>query len=113
MAEAKVNYTEAMVAQAVDMYEQLGNEGMDEIAEALGRSVRSVRSKLVREGVYVAAPKPVKQAKVEGPTKKEMLNELEALVDFPVEGLMGATKAAIGELIAAFTPAEVEQPEVD
>lgn len=108
MADAKVNYTEEMVAKAVDMYEQLGNEGMDEIAEAIGRSVRSVRSKLVREGVYVAAPKPAKAAKVEGPTKKEMLNELEALVDFPVEGLMGATKAAIGDLIAAFTPAEVD-----
>ena len=105
MAEAKVNYTDEMVATAVEMYERLGNEGMDEIAEAIGRSVRSVRSKLVREGVYVAAEKPVKAAKPEGPTKKEMLNELEALVDFPVDGLMGATKAVIGELIAAFTPA--------
>jgi len=114
MAERKVNYTEAMVAQAVEMYEQLGNEGMDEIAEALGRSVRSVRSKLVREGVYVAAEKPIKQPKVEGPTKKELLTELEALVDFPVDGLMGATKAAISALITAFTPAEVEsESEVD
>jgi len=51
MAEAKQNYTEEMVAQAVELYEQLGNEGMEEIAEAIGRSVRSVRSKLVREGV--------------------------------------------------------------
>lgn len=106
MANAKVNYTDEMVAKAVEMYAEHGNEGMETIAETLGRSVRSVRSKLVREGVYVAAEKPVKQAKIEGPTKKEMLNELEALVDFPVDGLMGATKTAIGDLIAAFTPVE-------
>ena len=107
MAEAKQNYTEEMVAQAVELYEQLGNEGMEEIAEAIGRSVRSVRSKLVREGVYVATPKAVKAKADAGPTKKELLNELEALVDFDVTGLMGATKAAITSLIEAFTPAEV------
>lgn len=107
MAEAKQNYTEEMVARATEMYEQLGNEGMDEIAEAIGRSVRSVRSKLVREGVYVATPKAVKAKVDTGPTKKELLNDLEALVDFDVTGLMGATKAAISALIEAFTPAEV------
>lgn len=106
MAAAKQNYTDEMVAKAVEMYAEVGNEGMDAIAEAIGRSVRSVRSKLVREGVYVAAEKPTKAAKVEGPTKKEMLNELESLVTFPVDGLMGATKEAIGALIAAFSPAK-------
>jgi hypothetical protein len=114
MAEAKQNYTEEMVAQAVELYEQLGNEGMEEIAEAIGRSVRSVRSKLVREGVYVATPKAVKAKVDTGPTKKQLLNDLEALVDFDVTGLMGATKAAITSLIEAFTPAEVEtESEVD
>ena len=110
MAEAKANYTEAMVAQAVEMYEQLGNEGMENIAEAIGRSVRSVRSKLVREGVYVATPKPTKAKVDAGPTKKELLNELEQLVDFDVTGLMGATKASISDLIEAFTR-EVEVDE--
>jgi hypothetical protein len=103
MADAKTktaNYTDAMVAQMLDMYEQLGNEGMDTIAETIGRPVRSVRSKLVREGVYVAAPVKVKAKRDEGPTKKELLNTLEALVPFEVEGLMGATKAAIADLIA-------------
>jgi hypothetical protein len=58
------------------------------------------KDKLVREGVYVAAPKAVKAAKVEGPSKKELINELEALVDFPVDGFMGATKEAIASVIA-------------
>jgi hypothetical protein len=93
------NYTDAMVNQAVTMYQELGNDGMQQIADTLGRSIRSVRSKLVREGVYVAAEKPVKAAKVDGPSKKEMLNHLESLVPFPVDGLTGATKEALAYLI--------------
>jgi hypothetical protein len=109
MAERKVNYTDEMVAKAIEMYAEVGNEGIDAIAEALGRSVRSVRAKLVREGVYTATEQ-VKVARENGPTKKEMLNQLESLVDFPVDGLMGATKEAIQHLIDAFTvETEVEQ----
>lgn len=122
MAEAKTttNYTDEMIDRITEMYEEMGNDGMDQIAEAVGRSVRSVRSKLVTLGVYVKQEQPVKVAKREGPTKKELLNTLEDLVPFEVDGLMGATKAAIEELIAfaqsvqseaepeAEAPAEVE-----
>ena len=52
-----VNYTAEMVDSMIEMYNELGNDGLDEIADSLGKSVRSVRSKLVREGVYVASPK--------------------------------------------------------
>jgi hypothetical protein len=103
MADAKTkttNYTSEMVDRMVSMYEQLGNEGIEEIAEAVGRPVRSVRSKLVREGVYVAAPVKAKAKREEGPTKKELLNELETLVSFDVNGLTGATKDAIAAVIA-------------
>ena len=44
-----------MVDSMIEMYNELGNDGLDEIADSLGKSVRSVRSKLVREGVYVAS----------------------------------------------------------
>lgn len=94
---AQTNYTAEMTAKAIEMYES--GTALEEIAEAIGKGVRSVRSKLVREGVYVAPEKPAKAAKVEGPTKKEMLNELESLAPFSVDGLMGATKAAIADLI--------------
>jgi hypothetical protein len=103
MADAKtskVNYTEAMVETMLQMYADLGNEGLDTIAETLGKPIRSVRSKLVREGVYVAAPEKPKAKKEEGPTKKELLNQLESLVSFDVAGLMGATKEAIAHVIA-------------
>jgi transposase-like protein len=100
---AQPNYTTELTAQIVDQYTQ----GVDvaEIAEAIGKSVRSVRSKLVREGVYQAPEKPAKAVKEQGPSKKEMLNELEGLVSFDVTGLSGATKEVIQHLIDAFQPA--------
>ena len=75
----KVNYTDEMTARAVEMYNELGNDGVDAIAEELGRTVRSVRSKLVREGVYVAPVKATKAPVDTGPTKKELLNDLRQL----------------------------------
>jgi hypothetical protein len=98
-ATPKVNYTTAMVETMLSMYTDLGNDGIEEIARTLGRPIRSVRSKLVREGVYVAPAEKPKAVKDEGPTKKELVNELEKLVDFEVEGLMGATKSAIASVI--------------
>ena len=101
---SKVNYTEAMVEQMLTMYAELGNEGLDAIAEAVGKPVRSVRSKLVREGAYVATPEKPKAKREEGPTKKEMLRELEALAPFEVEGFLNATKEAIQAVIDLLTP---------
>ena len=97
MAEARANYTDEMVETAVSMYEELGNEGLDEIADAIGKNVRSVRSKLVREGVYVATPKKTTR-KVDGPSKKEILRSIESH-DFDVQGFEGATKDALTRLL--------------
>lgn len=101
MADAKktVNYTDAQIAQMLEMYAEHGNEGLEDIATALGKTVRSVRSKLVREGAYVASPKATKTPKDNGPTKKELLNDLEAIVGFDVTPLQGATKEGIMRLI--------------
>ena len=90
-----VNYTAERTAQIVEQY-QNGVE-IDDIAASIEKSVRSVRSKLVREGVYVAKPK-AQARKQEGPTKKELLRDLEA-TGFDVQGFEGATKDAITRLI--------------
>ena len=100
MAEATqktANYTAEMVSSMIEMYSELGNDGLDQIADTLGKSVRSVRSKLVREGVYVAKPK-VAARKQDGPTKKELLRDLEA-TGFDVAGFEGATKDALVRLM--------------
>lgn len=101
-AEKKVNYTEAQTAQMIADYQ--AGQSVEAIAEAMGKAVRSVRSKLVREGVYVAAEKPAKAKREEGPTKKELMRELEAIAPFPVDGLMNATKEAIQAVIDHLQP---------
>lgn len=97
-----VNYTAEMTAQIVDQYK--GGVSVEDIAASIEKSVRSVRSKLVRENVYVATPKATKP-KATGPTKKELLNELETVYPFDVNGLTGATKDAIQDLLTHFSEA--------
>lgn len=107
MAKPKVNYTDEQTQDLITRYE--GGQSVEDIAEAVGRAVRSVRAKLVREGVYVAPEKPVKEPRDEGPTKKELLNDFEVLVKayaktpFSVDGLMQANKESITNLIAFVT----------
>jgi predicted transcriptional regulator len=101
-AEKRVNYTEAQVAQMIADYQ--AGMTVETIAESMGKAVRSVRSKLVREGVYVAAEKAPKAKREEGPTKKELMRELEAIAPFPVDGLMNATKEAIQAVIDLLQP---------
>lgn len=103
MAEPKVNYTPELTERIVMQYQS--GDTVESIAEAIGKSVRSVRSKLVREGVYVKA-EAAPSAKAEGPSKKELLRELEATTGFSAEGLEGATKAAIARLMQALRPVD-------
>ena len=95
---ATQNYTAEMTAAIVEQYQQ--GADVDQIADSIGKSIRSVRSKLVREGVYVAKPKPAAK-RDQGPTKKELLKDLEA-TGFDVAGFEGATKEAIVRLIGHF-----------
>ena len=105
------NYTEELTAAIVQRYQD--GETVEAIAESIGKAVRSVRSKLVREGVYVAAEKPVKAKREEGPTKKELLRELESLAPhFPIEGFVNATKEALVALIDHLE-SEAEAPAED
>lgn len=101
MAKA-INYTPELTAQIVDQYQ--AGVSVDDIAASIEKSVRSVRSKLVREGVYVAQPKATAR-KSDEPTKKELLNELETVYPFDVNGLQGATKDAIKDLLTHFAEA--------
>lgn len=97
-----VNYTPELTAQIIDQYQ--GGVSVEDIATSIEKSVRSVRSKLVKEGVYIAAPKKTARKNNE-PTKKELLNDLEAVYPFDVNGLTGATKDAIKDLLTHFSEA--------
>jgi len=93
---AKTNYTPEMLDTLFCMYEELGNEGLAEIAATLGKTEKSVRSKLVREGLYKPSEKT--NLKTNGPSKKEILREIEKL-GFDPEGFEGATKIALNRLL--------------
>ena len=89
------NYTDEMTATVIEQYSS--GVDLDAIAESVGKTVRSVRSKLVREGVYVAQPKQT-AAKREGPTKKELLRDIET-AGMDSTGFEGATKDALARLL--------------
>ena len=90
------NYTAEQTKMLIDAYAT--GMTVEELASTLDKPIRSVRSKLVREGVYVAQPRN-KTAKIEGPSKKELLRELETH-GYTVDGLEGATKEAIARIIS-------------
>jgi len=96
------NYTPELTASIISDYQ--AGVSVEDIAIQIEKSVRSVRSKLVREGVYVSQPK-VSARKSDEPTKKELLNELEAVFPYDVNGLQGATKDAIKDLLTHFSDA--------
>lgn len=91
------NYTAEATAQIIDQYQQ--GMAIEEIAASIDKSVRSVRSKLVREGVYVAKAKTPTAKRDSGPSKKELLLELEQNFGFDAKGLEGATKDAIQRIM--------------
>ena len=99
MATKTVNYTTAQVDQIISMYKQSGNEALPEIAAAVGKSVRSVRSKLVREGVYVAAPRVTKTG---APVvrKSEIVTQIQDALGVEMLTLEKASKADLERLLA-------------
>ncbi len=98
MSEAQQNYTTEQTQQLLKLYEELGTEGIEIIAEQMSKPVRSIRSKLVKEGVYVPSPKV--DSKKNGPSKKELLNKLENIVGFDTTGFSGSTKQVLADLIS-------------
>lgn len=97
VSETQQNYTAEQTQQLLTLYEELGTDGIDEIAELMKKPVRSIRSKLVKEGVYVPAQK--QDSKKNGPSKKELLNTLETIVGFDTTGFSGSTKQVLADLI--------------
>lgn len=69
--EAKTNYTPEQTTQLVAGYQ--AGETVEQLAETLGKTVRSVVAKLSREGVYVAKTKTTGQARVR---KAELVDKL-------------------------------------
>lgn len=91
-----VNYTAEMTEKLIARYLELGNEGIEDIAEEFGKPIRSIRSKLVQEKVYIATPKSSAN-KLSGPSKKEIMRDIDNL-GFDTSGFDAASKDALKRL---------------
>ena len=98
-----VNYTAEMTEKVVEMYK--AGEAVESIANAVGRTVRSVIAKLSREGVYESKAKAAGAKRV---TKADMVGKiaeaigaeagkLESLEKASHEALELVTKALVTE----------------
>lgn len=96
--KSKSTYTEEETKKLLSLYETYGTKNIDYIAKELNKPVKSVRSKLVREKVYV--PGNTSYVRKTGKSKKELLRDLENIVDIDVSGFVGATKESLRDLIA-------------
>lgn len=107
MTEKTINYTEAQVLQIVEGYK--AGETTEALALKVGKTVKSVVAKLVREGVYKSAKT---QAKART-TKADLINKIAQELDLDVtvlESLEKATFAALESLATkvCFTQDQVE-----
>jgi predicted peroxiredoxin len=97
MSNSNRNYTEEQREKLLSLYAEMQNPGIEKISEILQKPVKSIISKLVREGVYVATPKP--SSKRTTVSKKELLNELEEILGFDTTGFNNSTKESLTQLI--------------
>lgn len=101
MTETKTNYTEAQTLELVQAY--TSGTTVEQLAERLGKSTRSVVAKLSREGVYQPKAKSRGAARV---TKAELTQQLEALLQLEpasMESLQKASHEALEALVGAVT----------
>ena len=85
--EKSVNYTHEQTNEMIEQYQS--GLAVEFIAQAVGKSVRSVVAKLSREGVYVNKAKST-ASRV---TKTQLVTKISTLIDVPVEKLESLEKA--------------------
>lgn len=94
---SKPAYSTEDTQRLLSLYKTHGTENLELIAEELNKPIKSVRSKLVREKVYVA--QETGYVKKTGKSKKELLRELETIMGEDAQGLSGATKESLNSLL--------------
>lgn len=117
MGDKNVNYTKAQTATLVSDYQAATTEDerqqvVENHAAKLGKSVPSVRSKLVREGVYIAKSR-APAGKGGGEKKADIVADIASYLgvsEETVESLEKATKKALF-LIRGGLESEAELPD--
>jgi hypothetical protein len=101
MAEKAVNYTPEQTAKIIAEYQ--AGVAVEQIAQAMGKTVRSVVAKLSREKVYVAKQYVSKTG--EKPVKKDVtadaIGAILRLSENDIESLTKANKSALKAIFDA------------
>lgn len=95
--ETKTNYTEAQTLELVTRYQ--AGETVEALAQAVGKSVRSVVAKLSREGVYVAKTKAKAGTRVTKAALTQMLEAKLGMEPGSLESLQKASHEALEALV--------------
>lgn len=101
MAEKTLNYTPEQTAKLVADY--TAGTSVESLAEALGKSVRSIVAKLSREGVYKKKEYKTKtgEAVVKKDAHADAIGAILGLPENDVESLTKANKAALKAIFEA------------
>ena len=94
------NYTDAMVNSMVSTYTaNPTNDTVVALAAELGKNKRSIIAKLVREGVYQAAPRLTKTG---APVvrKSDYVSRIETIIGISMPSLEKASKSDLKNLVA-------------
>ena len=101
MAEKAVNYTPEQTAKIIAEYQ--AGVAVEQIAQAMGKTVRSIVAKLSREKVYVAKQYVTKPG--EKPVKKDVtadaIGAILRLSENDIESLTKANKSALKAIFDA------------
>lgn len=101
MAEKAVNYTPEQTAKIIADYQ--AGVAVEEIAQAMGKTVRSIVAKLSREKVYVAKQYVTKTG--EKPVKKDVtadaIGAILRLSENDIDSLTKANKSALKAIFDA------------
>lgn len=102
MANAK-NYTDEMVSEMVEAYNaNPTRETVDQLAEDLGKTTRSIIAKLSREGVYQAQPRTTKSGEPVV-SKTELVSQIETHFGIEMPTLVKAGKQDLQRLVDAIS----------
>jgi len=101
MSEKIANYTESQTEQMVALYQS--GTTVEQLAETMGKSVRSIVAKLSREKVYVAKTYTTKTGEpaVKKDTVADAIGAVLQLTESETESLTKANKTALQKIFAA------------
>ena len=90
------NYTPEETEKLKELYQELGTGGLAQIATVLGKTEPSVRSKLVSLDKWISVGKTSQRKRK---SKKELVSEIETILEFNCTGLMPSNRDTLENLL--------------